>query len=67
LGTLSATWSREGGKLIPFFMLANTSGIGEENLCAVYLSVDPGVYTALVGENMDINIGVGKIQKRDIF
>jgi len=37
---------REGGELIPFCMLAvgnacaKTSGIGKENLCAVYPSVD---------------------------
>jgi len=44
-----------------------TSSIGKENLCVIYLSVDLSSYTALVGENMDINIGVGKIAKRDIF
>jgi len=46
---------------------AKTSGSGKENLCAIYLSVDLSIYPDLVGENMEINIGEGGIEKRDIF
>jgi len=46
---------------------AKTSGLGRENLCPVHLSVDLSINTALVGGNMEINIGEGKIEKRDIF
>jgi len=46
---------------------AKTSGLGRENLCVVYLSVDLSINTALVGGNMEMDIGEGKIEKRDIF
>jgi len=44
-----------------------TSVIGMENLYAAYLSVGLSIYPALGGENMEINIGEGGIEKRDIF
>ena len=46
---------------------SETFGIGKENLCAVYLSVNLSIYLGVGRQNNEINIAEGGSRKEGYF